>query len=223
MQALTKLGLVVIHDLSNVMTIVSARASLLEEEPDLKQASDDLTEALRYGNNLLRQLRDFYNEREPSSGVEAITVLRELEPSIRAVFGKEISLAFTCDTEPAYLTLTRIEIEQLVMNLCMNARDALAGRSGGQVAIRAERRSDRLLLVVRDNGSGMSEATQARLFEPYYSTKEGHSGIGLAAVFGAISRAGGQIEVDSSLGRGTTFRLTFPLDPAPSFDPPWSY
>lgn len=222
MQALTKLGLVVIHDLSNIMTIVSARASLLSEEPDLQQASRDLTEALNYGNNLLRQLREFYNAREPSSGVDAIQVLRAMEPSIRAVLGKGISLSFFADQDLAFLSLTRVEVEQLVMNLCMNAQDALAGRPGGNIAIRAERKPDRLVLVVRDNGAGMSESTQARLFEPYYSTKNGHSGIGLAAVFGIVSRAGGQIEVDSALERGTTFKVTFPLRAPPSFEPPWS-
>lgn len=222
MQALTKLGMVVIHDLSNVMTIVSARAALLAEEPDLHQATADLSEAIRYGNNLLKQLREFYNEREPSSGVDATEALRGLEPSIRAVFGKEVALSFSCPSELAYLSLTRMEVQQLVMNLCMNAKDALGGRSDGLVAIRAERLSDRLVVSVRDNGAGMSEATQARLFEPYYSTKKGHSGIGLAAVFGIVSRAGGQIEVDSALDRGTTFKITFPLSSSSTFDPPWS-
>jgi two-component system cell cycle sensor histidine kinase/response regulator CckA len=225
MQALTKLGLVVIHDLSNIMTIVGARAELLEEETDLRQAADDLREALRYGNTLLRQLRDFYNEREPTAGVNATEVLRGLEPSLRALLGKEIELSFSCPSESVTLGLTRIELEQLVMNLCLNARDALSGRSDPKVVVRATLDVGRLILIVSDNGVGMSESTQARIFEPYYSTKSGHSGVGLAAVFGIVSRAKGQIEVQSAPEPGTTFKLTFPLESAEvrdSFEPPWS-
>ncbi len=225
MQALAKLGLVVIHDLSNIMTIVGARAELLEDETDLRQAADDLKEALRYGNTLLRQLRDFYNEREPTSGVNATQVLRSLEPSLRAVLGKEIELSFSCPSEPAMLALTQVEIEQLVMNLCMNARDALSGRCDPKLTVRVMVDADRLVLTVSDNGVGMTESTQARIFEPYYSTKAGHSGVGLAAVFGIVSRAKGQIEVQSVPERGTTFKLTFPLDVIEirdSFEPPWS-
>lgn len=223
MQALTKLGLVVIHDLSNIMTIVGARAELLADEPDPRQAAEDLSEALRYGNKLLRQLRDFYNEREPTAGVNATEVIGALEPSLRAVLGKEIELSFSCASESAMLGLTRIEVEQLVMNLCINACDALSGRRDPRVTIRVVREVGRLVLMVSDNGTGMSEATQARIFEPYYSTKgAGHSGVGLAAVFGIVSRAKGQIEVQSEPERGTTFKLTFPLEIRDSFEPPWS-
>src|SRR5690606_27441660 len=107
----------------------------------------------------------------PTAGVNATEVLRGLEPSLRALLGKEIELSFSCPSESVTLGLTRIELEQLVMNLCLNARDALSGRSDPKVVVRATLDVGRLILIVSDNGVGMSESTQARIFEPYYSTK----------------------------------------------------
>jgi two-component system, cell cycle sensor histidine kinase and response regulator CckA len=113
-------------------------------------------------------------------------------------------------------------VEQLVMNLCLNARDAIVG--AGEIRVSLSQQSDRLVVVVSDTGIGMSEEQQSRLFEPYFSTKVGHSGIGLAAVFGIVSRAGGRIDLKSKPGVGTAFTLTFPTRSAPmSLAAPWDF
>jgi signal transduction histidine kinase len=222
MKALTKLGRIVIHDLANIMMVVSARATLLESEPNLQQASRELSDALQYGNRLLHQLREFYEYKIPESGVEVVAIIRNLEGAIRGTLGPGIHCTFMCEAEPTILAISRLEVEQLLMNLCVNAKDAIVGP--GAVDIKVTSSSDRLVIVVRDTGVGMSEEQQLRLFEPYFSTKEGHSGIGLAAVFGIVSRASGLVDVKSGPGQGTTFTITFPTRPdADESAAPWDF
>jgi signal transduction histidine kinase len=222
MQALSKLGRVVIHDLANIMTIVTARMSMLGREANLELATRELGEALAYGNSLLSQLREFYDDRLPKSGVEVVQVIRSLESTLRATLGPSIQFKLDVQAEPTTLPVTRIEVEQLIMNLCVNAKDAISTSGSVEVLVKSE--ADRLLIWVSDTGVGMSEEQQARLFEPYYTTKPGHSGIGLAAVFGVVSRLQGRLDLDSAIGRGTTFRITLPIAAGPpSLDGPWSF
>jgi signal transduction histidine kinase len=222
MKALAKLGRVVIHDLANVMTIVGARATLISSEVDLEQASRELAEAVQYGNRLLVQLRDFYEQKAPESGIEVVKVIVDLESAIRATLGPSVKFTLSCTAAPTVLNISRVEVEQLVMNLCLNAKDAIVGVGEVRVVVSAE--PDRLVVRVSDTGRGMNEEQQSRLFEPYFSTKAGHSGIGLAAVFGIVSRTGGRIDVKSELGAGTAFTITFPTKSEPTFvAAPWDF
>jgi signal transduction histidine kinase len=117
---------------------------------------------------------------------------------------------------------TPVEAEQLVLNLCMNARDAIGDQ--GEVTVSLSNVPDGVLLEVKDTGCGMDELTQRKVFEPFYSTKAGHSGVGLAAVYGIVERANGRLSIDSALGRGTTFRIVLPLvDTARADEMPWAF
>jgi two-component system cell cycle sensor histidine kinase/response regulator CckA len=222
MQALVKLGRVVTHDLSNILTVASLRAGLLNSEPDIDSASEEMVEVLRYGSELLRQLRDFCDEREPTSVVEVRSTLASLAPALSAILGKQITFRQVCDIEPTELAVAKVEFEQLILNLCMNARDAIA--LNGEVSVTIGKTQEQISIEVRDNGSGMDEQTQLRLFEPFYSTKAGHSGIGLSAVYGIVERARGRIEVNSAPGKGTTFRVYLPLTTSgASLEAPWNF
>jgi two-component system, cell cycle sensor histidine kinase and response regulator CckA len=222
MDALVRLARVVTHDLSNVLTIATLRAEEMNLEPDIKTASQEIVDVLSYGGKLLQQLRDFCERREAGGDVEAVAFLRHMEPTLRSLLGKNIRFAFECLLQEATLTMPAIELEQLVLNLCMNARDAI--KQQGEVSVRLFAVEGGVCLEVRDSGAGMDEATQVRLFEPFYSTKSGHSGIGLAAVYGIIERARGRVEVASSVGQGSTFRITLPPKAElPALDPPWGF
>jgi signal transduction histidine kinase len=221
MQALLRLSRVVVHDLSNVLTVASLQASVLPGEDDVGAASADIQQVLGYGNKLLEQLRDFCAERAPSSRVEVGSVVRGLEPVLGSLLGRDVRLRVDCALEPVELSISKVELEQLILNLVMNAKDAID--PGGEVGIVVRRDVDAVVLEVFDNGSGIDEQEQARLFEPFYSTKPGHTGIGLSAVYGIVERARGTLELDSARGRGTTFTIRLPLDvdAASALDPPW--
>jgi two-component system, cell cycle sensor histidine kinase and response regulator CckA len=222
MEALVRLARVVTHDLNNVLTIASLRAAEMGSDPAITSASNDIVEVLSYGGKLLSQLRDFCDQREAGGDVEAVAFLRGMEPSLRSLLGKSIRFRLDCGVTQATLNIPPIELEQLVLNLCMNARDAI--KQEGEVNVKLFAVEGGVCLEVNDTGSGMDEATQVRLFEPFYSTKSGHSGIGLAAVYGIIERARGRVEVASSLGTGSTFRITLPpRAQAAGLEPPWGF
>lgn len=224
MHALVTLARVVTHDLSNVLTIASLRASDLGEEQNLESASSEMMEVLNYGGALLNHLRDFCEERTPAGQVEITEVMRAMTPVLGALLGQTTHFEMHCELAPTEISIARLELEQVLMNLCVNAKDATI--KNARIVVRVDKKDNQLLIEVEDNGMGMSESTQARLFEPFYSTKPGHQGIGLAAVYGIVQRAHGSIEVRSTLGEGTTFRLAFPLGRvanADSLEPPWGF
>ncbi len=117
--------------------------------------------------------------------------------------------------EGAFVLVDPSELKQVVLNLCVNAAEAVA--AGGLVRLELrEPRADEpisptsIVLAVVDDGRGMDAKTQEHIFEPYFSTKPAGHGIGLATVYGIVKRAGGAILVDSSVGAGTTFRIVLP-------------
>lgn len=209
MQALVKLARVVTHDLSNLLTIATLRADTLAKEKDIHAASQDISQVLSYGNQLLRHLKDFCAERVPTGEVHVLDALQHLEPVIQAMLGKDIKFELTMPDKDVVLGFSRIEFEQVVMNLVGNARDAVT--TDAKISAKVWCEGGSLYMDVVDNGRGMSPATRDRLFEPFYTTKEGHTGIGLAAVYGIVRRANGEIDVISALGEGTTFHLVFPI------------
>jgi two-component system cell cycle sensor histidine kinase/response regulator CckA len=219
MQALLRLARVVVHDLSNVLTVASLQASEVSHESDT-EAARNVVEVLAYGGKLVAQLRAFCEQREGASRVEAVALITQLEPTLRSLLGKNVTFRLSVALDSFELATTPIELEQLVVNLCMNARDAVGER--GEVSVTLSRSDEGVLLEVRDNGVGMDEAMQARLFEPFYTTKVGHSGVGLAAVYGIVERAHGRVEVQSAVGHGTAFRITLPPARGAS-DRPWEF
>jgi len=222
MQALVKLARVVTHDLSNLLTIASLRTDTLHKEQDIESARQEIAQVLNYGNELLRQLKDFCDERGPTGQVLVRETLQALEPVVIAMLGKDINFTLELPEEEASLPFSRIEFEQVIMNLVGNARDATT--KNGRIGVKVWLVGPRLHLEVTDNGRGMLPITRERLFEPFYTTKSSHTGIGLAAVYGIVQRANGQIDVTSTLGEGTTFQLSFPVIQDPTHhagDYPW--
>ncbi len=108
------------------------------------------------------------------------------------------------------------QLEQVLLNLLVNGKDAL-GEGGGRLRIETRNLpEERVLLAVEDDGSGIAPELLDRIFEPFFSTKggSGHSGLGLASVYGIVEQCGGTIEVKSELGRGSRFEVSLPCHPA---------
>lgn len=219
MQALLRLARVVVHDLSNVLTVASLRASEVSQEAE-SEAAENVVEVIAYSGKLVAQLRAFCEQRESASKVEAVALLKKLEPALKSLLGKNVSFRLVSSVDAAELSTTPLELEQLVVNLVMNARDATGEH--GEVSVSLSRSEEGVLLEVRDNGAGMDETTQARIFEPFYTTKPGHTGVGLAAVYGIVERAHGRLDVQSAVGHGTAFRITLPPVRSAS-DRPWEF
>jgi CheY-like chemotaxis protein len=151
------------------------------------------------------------------------TVIRELEPMLRRLIGEDIRLVTDLSGGLGAIKADRNQLEQVLVNLVVNARDAMP--RGGCLTIETSNEppstqgenSDSLsvpsvLLTVRDTGQGMDEETQARIFEPFFTTKEvgKGTGLGLATVYGIVQQSGGRITVESTLGEGAAFRIALP-------------
>jgi len=149
---------------------------------------------------------------------------------LRRVIGEDILLSVTRSPRAAWIKADPGQIEQVILNLVVNARDAI--ESGGTISIESshvdlsesgsERRSY-VVLAVKDTGLGMDEATRARIFEPFFTTKERGrgTGLGLATVYGIVEQSGGTITVHSEPGRGSTFKVYLPTTAdLPSVHPP---
>jgi two-component system cell cycle sensor histidine kinase/response regulator CckA len=148
-------------------------------------------------------------------------VLTEMQDILQRLVGEQIEITLTPDARPCLVRADRGQIEQVILNLALNARDAMP--AGGRLGIItcnvepagagvADADGGGLLLAVSDTGSGMSPEVQAQIFEPFFTTKEvgQGTGLGLATVHGIVTQTGGRIEVNSVLGEGTTFRVFLP-------------
>ena len=139
---------------------------------------------------------------------------------LRPLLGPGISMDLEVPSVCPRIRIDPTQLEQVVLNLVINARDAMP--SGGRIRVALPERTaasaGSLELTVSDTGEGMPPEVQARIFEPFFTTKASGkgTGLGLATVHGIVHQAGGTITVDSAIGVGTTFRVHFPLTPAPA-------
>ncbi len=164
--------------------------------------------------------------------VDLVAAVNHLQPMIRRLIGADLHCEFNLPSAPQLVLIDPGQFEQVVLNLVINARDAMP--EGGHLrvsitsdGIDAPRASDLgvtpgtfVRLSVTDSGQGIDAETLEYIFEPFFTTKpagEG-TGLGLATVFGIVRRSGGVIEVDSAVGQGTTFRVYFPLSAAAAAD-----
>jgi CheY-like chemotaxis protein len=144
-------------------------------------------------------------------------VVNGIAPMLRRIIGEHIELRIENAVPLARIRADKGQLEQVLLNLAVNARDAMP--SGGQLTIAtsnaasAERSSAKeVVLVVRDTGVGMSEDVKERVFEPFFTTKEAGkgTGLGLSMVYGIVNQSGGRIALESAIGHGTTFIITLP-------------
>jgi len=218
MEAIGRLAGGVAHDFNNIMTAVMGYAQIASEAlPTDSAARGDLQEILRASgraSELTRQLLAFARRQvtQPRP-VDLNDLIRETRKLLERLLGEDIMLR----TEPAPdLPLVLVDpgqIEQVLVNLSVNARDAMP--TGGLLTIATRTRDGQVFLDVTDTGVGIPAEAQAYIFEPFFTTKEHGkgTGLGLATCYGIVRQAGGHIEVESEPDRGSRFRIILPALP----------
>ncbi len=221
MEAVGRLAGGIAHDFNNVLTGIAGFASMVHDSlaRDDKRREDleEIIGATERAGRLTKQLLGFAKGGITRPEVVELTHhMRQLDKMLRRVLPDNIELCWQLPEEPMHLFLDPGELDQLVMNLVVNARDAMP--DGGTIVVNAtkstpdDERSPCAILKVRDTGSGIPDEVIEHIFEPFVSTKgEQGTGLGLATCFGIVKRAGGSIQVTSDSGRGTTFEIHLPL------------
>jgi signal transduction histidine kinase len=223
-EAIGRLAAGVAHDFKNLLTVILGNAGLILKRssltPDVATAAAQIQEAAERGNALVRELLDF--GRESSAAPRVLNVPETVAGFVhllQAAVGQTHRVEFSRDRSPGRVLIDRGHLERAVLNLVLNARDAMA--TGGTIRIHvcADDTSDGdgppgpyVRIDVKDTGAGIIAADRERIFEPFFTTKEhGHgTGLGLAVVRRAVDRAGGFMRVESEPGKGATFEIFLP-------------
>jgi hypothetical protein len=231
MEAIGRLAAGVTHDFNNLLTVVGGSIVFLRQELAGNETGmellDEITAAADKATLLLRQLL-LFGRREPASprALDLNALVRDNEGLLARLMREDIALTVQLDPEPQWVFADPVKLEQVLYNLCTNARDAMP--RGGRLTVRTEPRigargGDRRMvaLVVTDTGIGMDADTLERVFEPFFTTRgERGTGLGLATVHSIVRQAGGRIEVSSALGEGATFTVLLPSGTAGTAAPP---
>lgn len=231
MEAVGTLAGGIAHDFNNLLTAIIGYASLLQlkmdkDSPAIAYADHILTSSHK-AINLTRRLLAFGRKQAIALKPHRVdTLIEGIAKLLRRLLTEDIDLAIDCEDGSTVIMADKTQIDQVLMNLATNARDAMP--RGGRLAIEVRRTSisreftgihgygtpgEYVLICVADTGSGMDEETKKKVFEPFFTTKdEGKgTGLGLSIVYGIIKQHNGYINVESKPGSGTTFRMYFPV------------
>ncbi|HEY3321683.1 MAG TPA: PAS domain S-box protein [Planctomycetota bacterium] len=229
MEAIGRLAAGVAHDFNNLLTVILGRCEMLlekAEEPRVRRDLDLIHSSSKRAAALTRQLLLFSRQESTQRKVIGLNdVVVNMEKLLRRAIGEDIDLITDLVPAPSFVNADAGQIEQVILNLAVNARDAMP--KGGKLIIQtslAELSADgalrpqgsqpgsHVVLAVMDTGCGMSPEVQAHIFEPFFTTKEvgKGTGLGLSTVYGIIHQHGGSIQIASQLGRGSTFKIYLP-------------
>lgn len=206
----------VAHDVRNLLFVVTTRShhllQALGDEHPLRPDVEAIREATERASVLARQvLAAGSGTAVQSRPADLNTVVNDCRSLLTRLCGDDIEVSVQLADAVWPVALTPTQLEQILINLVTNARDAMSGR--GRLSIVTEAGADReARLIVRDTGRGMDAVVQARMFEPFFTTRaeSGGTGVGLATVHGVVARAGGRVDVQSEVGEGTTITITLP-------------
>jgi PAS domain S-box-containing protein len=229
MDAFGQLAGGVAHDFNNILAVILMQLSLLQLDSNLspkqRETLEETTRAAQRAAEVTRQLLVF--SRRQAMQIQTIDLNKVVAGTVKMLhrlLGENIELVFEPGGDRQWIEADPGMVEQVIMNLCVNARDAMAG--GGRVEIRtgnieitaATARESAppglyVCLQVADTGCGMDTATVQRLFEPFFTTKPAGkgTGLGLATVYGIVRQHRGWVEVESAVGKGSTFRVWLPF------------
>jgi PAS domain S-box-containing protein len=230
MEAVGRLAGGIAHDFNNLLTVISGHADLLldllgTEHPAYHHAEQVLG-ATRRGAAVARQLLTFSRRGVTSRAiVDLNAVITDVSPMLRTLIGEDVRLEIRPAGAPVHVDADPDQLEQVIVNMAVNARDAMPG--GGVLSLRCAARAvnqgeaevlglpahgDYVELRVADTGSGMAPEVAANIFEPFFTTKPPGTGtgLGLATAYGIVAQHGGVLAVDTRPGRGTTFTILLP-------------
>ncbi len=229
MEAVGRLAGGIAHDFNNFLSVMTGHAQLLlhqlKPEDPLRGDVEGMSQAAHRAGALVQQLLAFSRKQVLTPEIVDVNrLLVRMESLIRPLVGERIAVSLDLQTGLYPVRANRHQLEQVLMNLVVNARDAMP--DGGMVlfetrnvtvdAAEAERRSlppgPSVLIGVSDSGEGIPAELQGQIFEPFFTTKQPGTGtgLGLSTVYGIVRQAGGEIRVDSEVGRGTTFSIFLP-------------
>jgi PAS domain S-box-containing protein len=229
LESLGRLAGGVAHDFNNLLQVILGSADIARRDPTRASALREIQMAAERAAELTRQLLAF-GRRQHFQPIELSlpALLHELSPLLHRMVGESVQLVLEPHQGTPQVSADRGQVEQVVINLCLNARDAMP--SGGTVTVRTSiedpDRTTRealelrepgphLVLRVSDTGAGMTPEVRVRVFEPFFTTKESGTGLGLAVVYGIVQEHRGSIEIQSAPGRGTTFAIHLPVNQPP--------
>ena len=230
MEAIGHLAAGVAHDFRNILTVIQGHANLRllspNIDPKMAESLTQITEAVERASNLTRQLLAFSRKQIMQMEVVSVSkVVENLTSMLSRLIGEQVTLKCSLMEELPLIEADVCSVEQVIMNLVVNARDAMPG--GGQLVIAtgflevdseyAANHTEAVTgsyvcLTVRDTGCGMDDLTKSRLFEPFFTTKEvgKGTGMGLATAYGIVKQHNGWIDVESKLKGGSTFTVFLP-------------
>jgi PAS domain S-box-containing protein len=231
MEAIGRLAGGVAHDFNNILQVIQGFADhCLNKTPDADPRHNWLKQiriATQKAAELIKSLLAFSRKQEQHKVVMNLgTVLQEIGPMLRQLCGTSVRVAIECEQGLGDIESDRTQVDQVLMNLAANARDAMP--EGGTLAFTVSnvelppgaagpgmeemKPGEYVLLSVRDTGKGMDQQTLQHMFEPFFTTKERGkgTGLGLATVYGVVTQAGGHISCASTPGKGTEFRIHLP-------------
>ena len=231
MDAVGRLAAGVAHDFNNLLTVIGGNGDLILPEvalePSVREAVEQICQASGSAASLTRQLLAFSRQQMLQPKVLDLgVVVDHLSNMLRRLLGESIAVVFFAEEGIGKVRIDPGQIEQVIVNLAVNARDAMPSGGTLRLEIRevllAENSAARpigldpgayVLLEVSDTGVGMDRETASRAFEPFYTTKEAGrgTGLGLATVYGIVNQSGAYIEIESEVGRGTKFSVHLPV------------
>jgi len=230
MEAVGRLAGGVAHDFNNLLMVISGYAEVILAELNLEHPLYDKARSIQQASDrattLTRQLLAFSRKQLLElKVVDVNAIVADMERLLRPLIGENVELITRLASEAGFTRADAGQLEQVLMNLVVNAKDAMPG--GGRLAIETQnvvvdeshrrgqnfiRPGNYVMLSVSDTGMGMDKETQSRIFEPFFTTKEKGkgTGLGLSTVYGIVKQSGGYVMVQSEIGQGTTFNIYLP-------------
>lgn len=204
----------IVHDLNNVISIIIGYLELAKmqrvDDPSKLPSTLEIIEkaALRASQLLSKILGYAKGEKGKRRSIDINEMVIELKDLIERIFEKNIVIETRISPSPLFVEAEPHELFQVFLNLCLNARDAMP--DGGKLTIETSCFENYVQITISDTGTGMDEETKRKMFTPFFTTKPGGSGLGLSVVLSIIKSLGGHIEVESSKGKGTKFKILLP-------------
>ena len=226
------------HDFNNMLVVIAGYTALLANDPSrtVREFAREMRMATDRATELTSQLLSFSRAAESDNPVSDVNgVIADFRPILDRMVGRDVHVSYALEAAPATVRVARSALDQVLINLAVNARDAMP--AGGELTVTTSNEwrprggdhaatcplAEFVVIRITDTGVGMAEGTKARIFEPFFTTKAPGrgTGIGLQTVHGIVTQAGGRIDVISAPGAGTTFRVLLPVyPPAPDTSAP---